>query len=111
MALLENLIPYYKLLSIDSKDPKGETRSYEKGFYSGISIGHYVPTYLFDQYYKFDCLSMNTSNCPSISDDVIDYDKPNSLYFWYKQMDERCKFEFEEDLNPSLPLDPLIHPI
>lgn len=111
MAQLENLIPYYKLLSIDSKDPKGETRCYEKGFYSGISIGHYVPTYLFDQYYKFDCLSMNKSNCPSISDDVIDYDEPNSLYFWYKQMDERCKFEFEEDLNPSLPLDPLIHPI
>jgi len=54
---------------------------------------------------------MNKSSCPSISDDVIDYDKPNSLYFWYKQMDERCKFEFEEDLNHSLPLDPLIHPI
>ena len=54
---------------------------------------------------------MNKSNCPSISDDVIDYDEPNSLFFWYKQMDERCKFEFEEDPNPQPTFDPFINPL
>jgi hypothetical protein len=76
MLQIENLIPYYKLLSKDSKDLNGETLSYEKGFYPGISIGHYIPTYLYDKYYKFDCLSMNKSDCPSISMDVKDYDEP-----------------------------------
>ena len=26
-------------------------------------------------------------------------------------MDERCKFEFDEDPNPQPPLDPLVHPL
>lgn len=48
---------------------------------------------------------------PSISDDVKDYNAPQSLFFWYKQMDDKCLFKYKERVMPQHPANPKEEPI
>lgn len=95
MKEIEKLIPNYHKLKVDMKDKTGQTLTYFKGLIEGCSIGHYVPSYHFFDYYKFDCLRASSTEIvhPNISDDVTDHNAPQSLYFWFKQMDDKCEFK------------------
>ena len=95
------------------KDNSGQTLSYFRGHIEGCSIGHYVPAYNFDDYYKFDYLKANSKEIvhPNISADVTDAEAPQSLFFWYKQMDDKCNFHFKERIRPEHPADPRKEPI
>lgn len=86
MAEIELLIPNYQKLRVDIKDKTGQTLSYYRGLIEGCSIGHFVPSYNYDDYYKFDYLKANSKEMihPNVSADVIDYNAPQSLFFWYK---------------------------
>lgn len=98
MTEIEQMIPNYSKLRVDMKDKSGQTLSYYKGLIEGCSIGHYVPSYNYYDYYKFDYLKANSTDMvhPNISSDVEDHDAPQSLFFWYKQMDDKCKFIYKE---------------
>jgi len=51
MGQIEKLIPNYAKLRCDMKDKSGQTLSYFKGLIEGVSIGHYVPAYNYDEYF------------------------------------------------------------
>lgn len=84
MKEIELLIPNYPLLRQDIKDKRGQTLSYFKEFMKGCSLSHYITASHFDNIFKFDCLSFDKSNNPSVSRDVKDYKCPNSMNYWYK---------------------------
>ena len=113
MKQIENLIPNYVKLKKDQKDETGQTLSYFKGLIEGCSIGHYIPSYHFDDYYEFYCLKASSTELvhPNISADVTNYEAPQSLFFWYKQMDDKCDFRFRERKKASEPTDPACDPI
>lgn len=113
MAEIEKLIPNYPKLRKDMKDKTGQTLSYYKGLIEGCSIGHYVPAYNYDDYYHFDVLKANSTEMvhPNVSADVTDFNAPQSLFFWYKQMDDKCQFKFKERSMPDHPADPSVEPI
>ena len=42
----------------------------------GCSIGHLVPAYFYDTFYKFDCLAASKSGHPCVSQEVKDHSAP-----------------------------------
>ena len=92
MSEIEKIVPHYSLLRQDMKDKTGQTLSYFKGVIEGCSIGHYIPSYHFDNYHEYDCLSVNKSEHPCPSEDFADHVSPISLFMWYKQMDDKVNF-------------------
>ena len=113
MLQIEKLIPNYAKLRVDMKDNTGQTLSYFRGLIEGCSIGHYVPSYNYDDYYAFDYLRANSKEIvhPNVSVDVTDHSAPQSLFFWYKQMDDKCKFVHKDRVKPQHPVDPRVEPI
>ena len=107
MKEIELLIPNYHLLKQDIKDKTGQTLSYFKIFIEDCPISHYVTSVHFDNLFKFDCLSFAKSNNPSVSRDVKDFECPNSMNYWYKQMDDKCEMNYIYEERPERSIDPL----
>lgn len=89
---IEGLIPHFQQLRHNHKDKQGQTLTYYSGMVEGCSIGHLVPAYFYDGFYKFDCLAAGKSGHPCVSQEVVDRDAPQSLHFWYKQMEDKVNF-------------------
>ena len=82
----------------------GQTTSYFKTFLPGVGIGHALCAYNYPELLLFECLSAKKSNCPDVSDDVLDREKAQSIFFWFKQMGDRQEFEYEYFDDVTKPL-------
>ena len=100
MAKIAKLIPHWNKPVPGLKGKVGYHIDYHSCTVQGCSLSHVYTTWLYENIYKFDTLSPN--NNPDIdnrSKDVTDLDAPQSLLFFFKQMEnkERFTFEYPED--------------
>ena len=59
-------------------------------------MSHIFTTWLYDNIYKFETLSPNKNlDIDNRSKDVTDFEAPQSLLFFFKQMDNKEKLKFE----------------
>jgi hypothetical protein len=78
-----------------------------------MSLSFYATSYLFDNIHKFDCLRPDKNLDLDICNDIPkkNYDKPQSLMFFFKQMDCKEEFEFfyeKEDFVDNEPVQYMI---
>lgn len=76
MKQIEGLIPHYSLLRNNLKSKSGQTLTFYSEFIKGCSIGHLVTSYFYDNFHKYDCLSLDASSHPFPSNDVKDRKAP-----------------------------------
>ena len=82
-------------------DKRGASfRDYYNRTLQGVSLSFYTCSYLYDNIHKFDCLRPNKNLEYDITVDIPkqDYGKPQSLMFFFKQMDckERNEIIYEQ---------------
>ena len=99
MAQVEQLIPNYELLKQVQKDDRGTTIPFFSEFIPECSIGHIVPAMFYDNFYKFDCLSIEKSAHPCPSAQIKNKKESQSLHWWFKQMNDKVNLRYERFLG------------
>jgi len=87
---------------------KGYYIEYYKNTFQGISLAFFMTTYHYDNIYKFEtCSPNNNKDIGQTAKEIKDHDAPQSLMFFYKQMDQKrdMAFRYPEHKEENKALD------